>query len=206
MLSSILLQILEVRKVNQKDLSAITDIDTTHLNRLITGERFPTYHQILQLSNALKLDPAVFFPEAKYLFSRTINCDTMLCRPKLVQKVYPLSFGVMYANVVDEEHNLAIMYFHITSEMYKFPFKQFMTIQTNPEKMGTRINYVVKGSVTYHYDFGEKIVREGDIYEIKGYEQTTSATVGTVINIIMSYRQYTYFIENIKNLQKIRVD
>jgi transcriptional regulator with XRE-family HTH domain len=180
MFSDVLFKILDSKRMTQQDLALKSGIDSTSISRYISGERVPTYPHILQIANAIEMDPAMFFPQAKHLLHRSLGKDSFEA-PEFGSRIKNFGRVIVYSMIHDRNHEYVTFNCIATENIHNAPVETFLK-----DYNVRRMMMVIKGEVLIHYAGGTKSIPRGGYYFIEGYETAMSLNQGTILNLTHS--------------------
>jgi len=183
MFGDVLSKAMSVRNVSQKELMSKTGIAQETLSRYTSGVKLPPYKDILSISDALEVDPAIFFPHASYTNHYIKSGIAVNNSAKIEQLVYPFKCGIMYSVFIDD--NSLVSQLNIKYGSAKTCKGVCMMCKNGHVKSETYIK-VMHGCLRMFYSNGGKEINKGELYKVIGYETEMEVDANTEISIFIS--------------------
>lgn len=185
MFAEIILAILNMRGISQKELAMETGIASSDISRFISGEREPKHSQLLRMSEVLNVNPSSFFPGYEHfaLRDRCSECvgfrlerNTYNLQNAVIQFIHEdvhiqqLIFSVFFYD--DHTENTL---FKLISEMYQKVFN---------------VVWVVSGQMEIQLE-GASIIKSAEsMYVFTGPEKRVFFRNGTHVRVTVTGRGY----------------
>jgi len=172
---------MHTQNISITSLVTSSGIERTRVSRLLSGDRTPSYGDIEKISNAVKVDPSIFFPDrlfpicGDYIYSPTGLSEVM-------PAVKPFRCGILYTIIGDDFHKMVSFNVLFSKDVDFHPtcpiFKGF---DTGVKKVIS----VTNGEVSFKYSHGESVVKKDCMYSVLGYEEQSKVVSGTRVTVFM---------------------
>lgn len=173
---AILLRLINSRGTNQVDVSKKSDIDRKTLGKICNGEIAPSIKHLYRISKVFGVDASIFFGGAGKNISgpsidkNEVNLSSAFCH---------YDCAAIYLTMYDKGHDFA----SISMSYLEDREKRKMCGLFTDVKCDSRTIHINKGDFIVHYPHDSRIIKQGQTYVFKGYEDSFSVKVGTKISL-----------------------